>query len=340
MINSYIDPDVKNRISILRFVMIFGIVVLHTPTYVNIANVGSGWFDLTKAFFQSAVFRCTVPMLTCISGYLLFRSGLDRDFRKLWLKKCRTLLIPFLVCNSLLALFVYIIQAEAKLPMSYQLYPFNLGTMLDAAFGLTTSPVNYPLNFVRDLFILMILAPLFGLVLRRSPFAGLVLVVPVFWFNIDGFLIVRNEMPIMFYIGGMAAVQNWNIKRLDRYAGLCLVLFLALCVSVIYFKATNTTYIRFVAPILLWPASALFSDTKAGYWLARKSRYSFFIFLLHAPLLMVSFVLYKQLAPHVPYALYWFLTPVAVTCFLITAYKLGMAYTSVSFTRVFGARTA
>lgn len=82
-----LDPDIATRIDLLRFIMIFGIVVLHTPQYVNIADVGSGWFDLLKAFFQSAVFRCTVPVLTTISGYLLFKEGLDRNYRKLAAKR-------------------------------------------------------------------------------------------------------------------------------------------------------------------------------------------------------------------------------------------------------------
>lgn len=79
MKNTLVDQDIAHRIDLLRFVMIFGIVILHTPQYVNIADVGTGWFDLFKAFFQSAVFRCTVPVLTTISGYLLFKAGFDLD---------------------------------------------------------------------------------------------------------------------------------------------------------------------------------------------------------------------------------------------------------------------
>ena len=61
--------------------MIIGIVLLHTPMYVSVADIDSGWFDLTKAFFQSAAFRCTAPVLTLISGYLLFNARLDTDTR-------------------------------------------------------------------------------------------------------------------------------------------------------------------------------------------------------------------------------------------------------------------
>lgn len=45
-----IEKEISTRISILRFVMIFGIVILHTPLYVPIDQVGSHAFDMIKAF--------------------------------------------------------------------------------------------------------------------------------------------------------------------------------------------------------------------------------------------------------------------------------------------------
>ena len=328
------------RLSILRFVMIFGIVVLHTPHYVNIAEIGSGWFDLTKAFFQSAVFRCTVPILSCISGYLLFGSGIDMNARKLAAKKFKTLLIPFLTCNVLLAVLLFALQSQYKLTTSYQLYPFAVGTMLDAALGLTRDPVNYPLNFVRDLLVLMMLSPLLGYLLRRAALPGLLAVFLVFWLNIDGYLILRSEMPIMFYLGGLAAVKKWNVKILDAHARTCLFLFLLACIGVVYFRIGNTMYLRLVSPLLVWPATALISNSASGRWLADRAKYSFFIFLMHAPLLLLSFALYKRFAPQVPYEIYWFATPLMTTWLLVKTYQFGMAFMSTSFSRIFGIRPA
>ena len=339
MPRNFVDHDTKMRISILRAIMIFGIVVLHTPAYVPIAEIGSGWFDLTKAFFQSAVFRCAVPMLTCISGYLLFQSGPDTDFKKLAVKKCRTLLIPFLTCNVLLSALLYVLQSHYPLQTSYQLYPFDSATMFDAAFSLTKAPVNYPLHFIRDLFILMMLSPLFGWLLKHSPLQGLLLVALIFWFNMDGYFIQRNEMAIMFYVGGMAAVQKWNLRRLDDHAGACLVLFLALCSLVVIFQISNTTFLRFLAPVLIWPATALISNTNAGSWIARRSKYSFFVFLLHAPLLLVWYTAYKKFVPEGFYPLYWFVTPVLVTWLLVTIYKICIAVSAANFGLFFGLST-
>lgn len=335
-----VDSETRMRINILRFAMIFGIVILHTPEYVNITDMGSGWFDLTKAFFQSAVFRCTVPVLTCLSGYLLFNSGIDRNIRKLASKKFHMLALPFLICNTLLAALLYVLQTHYKIPVSYQLYPFDASTMLDAALGYSKGPVNYPLNFVRDLLALMLLAPFMGYLLRNAATTGLLMVVTLFWFNFDGNLVLRNEMAIMFYLGGMAAVQKWNIKRLDRYAGLCLVLFLAICARIVIFKVANTTYLRFFAPFLLWPATALLVDTRLGTWLAARAKHSFFIFLLHAPVLVLTYAFYKGANQFIPYALYWFVAPVLTTWGLIVLHRSWMKSRSFRFSWIFTVKTA
>ena len=335
-----VDKAVKKRIELLRFVMIFGIVILHTPEYVSIANIGTGWFDLSKAFLQSAVFRCTVPVLTCISGFLLFSSGVDRDIGKLARKKFRTLAVPFFTCNTLLAALLYLMQSRYSIPVSYQLYPLNPGTMLDAALGLSKNPVNYPLNFVRDLLALMLLAPFMGYLLRNAASAGLLLVVTLFWFDYEGNLVLRNEMAIMFYVGGMAAIQRWDIKRLDRHAGVCLALFLAMCTCIVIFKVENTSALRFFAPFLLWPTTALVVDTRPGTWLADRAKHSFFIFLLHAPVLVVSYAAYRCVDEFIPYGLYWFATPLLTTWCLIITHKHCVRSRSLGFSWIFGVRTA
>ncbi len=64
----------------LRFVMIRGVVLPHTRSDVPIAEAGPGWLDRFKAILQDAVSLASVPVLTLISGYLLFGSGLDLGF--------------------------------------------------------------------------------------------------------------------------------------------------------------------------------------------------------------------------------------------------------------------
>ena len=320
-----IAPGIRDRIALLRLVMIFGVIVLHTPAYVPMNAVGSGWFDLVKAFFQLAVFRASVPVLTVISGFLLFSSAIDREPARCFAKKSRTILIPFLCFNLTLLPFALGAEMFAGMELSANLWPFDLTRWLNAAFGLTGSPINYPLNFLRDLIVLMLLAPLFGWLLRHYAWPGFVLVSVVFMGNFDGNFLLRDLMAVSFYIGGLAAVRNWNLSLLDRYAGICLVAFLVACAVIVHFRIANTTHLRLAAPFLVWPATVLIVRTSLGSWLVSMSKYSFFLFLAHAPVLLMTWVLYGRYGNAIPYPVYWVLAPICVGAVLIAVYKLAMA---------------
>ncbi len=330
--------SIGQRIAILRFLMIFGIVVLHAPPYVPIWDVPNNLFDLFKAFFQHAVFRTTVPMLTFISAYLLFRSGLDLTPVKLARKKFRSIVVPFLVFNLGLLGAMLVLYHGLHITLSNNAIPQDAKAWLDAAFGLTGAPINYPLNFLRDLTALIIVAPLLGCLLRYSPWPGLVLVALVYQFNLDGHFVLRDVMWPVFYCGGLAAVRNWNMRALDRYAPLCLAMFLALCTCVIWFRVANTNVLRLVAPILIWPAASLLVSTAIGRWLAYMSKYSFFVFVAHAPVLAATMVVYKPFEAYIPYPLYWVAAPVVTTALLVSSYRVGVQALPDLFNLVFGTK--
>lgn len=338
----HIDPAVSQRIAILRFLMIFGIVVLHTPMYVAMRDTGPGVFDAIKAFFQSAVFRCSVSMLTCIGGYLLFTNSAV-PYKKLVAKKTRTLVVPFLCFNlpvvaiSLLVHYGVIGNIGVNTPDLSR--PMNL---LNAMFGLTQMPANYPLGFLRDLMVLMLLSPLFRWMIATIPaLIGIVLVAGTFLFlNLDGPLVLRNEMPVLFYVGALAASKRWDLTRLDRFAWPCLALFLGLCAYYVHFRISNNNPLRIIAPFLIWPAASLLLQTALGAYAAKLSRYSFFIFLSHALVLPITWLLYKKLGTPIgiPYWFYWTVTPFLVCAILIGVYKLSKGGMPSLFSMMTGAR--
>jgi succinoglycan biosynthesis protein ExoH len=335
-----LDKNVRSRFDLLRFVMIVGVVLLHTPQYVPITEIGSDSFSLFKAFFQNALFRTTVPVLTFISGYLVFHSNIDQSPVKLLAKKSRSLLLPFMVFNLPLLALAWLAQTQAGIKLSYDLTSSDPMSWLNMAFGLTGSPINYPLNFLRDMMALMLIAPVAGLMLRHMPFIGLALFVWIFLNNYDGVLVLRDTMAVVFYLGGLVACCKWNIRALDAYAWPCLMIFLLACAAIVYFRVPNTTILRLVAPLLVWPASALFIDSKVGIWCARMNRYSFFIFVAHAPVLILTWQLYKHAGANLPYPLYWTATPFVTTVLLVWIYKLLMKIAPRTLQIVLGGRLA
>lgn len=325
------NENTSRRIAILRALMIFGIVVLHTPLYVAMQDTGSTAFDFTKALFQSAVFRCSVPILTCISGYLLF-SAKPVPYADLIKRKARTLVLPFLVFNAALAPAMLITGYKSDGSWMHA---------LNAAFALNGPPVNYPLAFLRDLFMLMLLTPVFRWMLRHyNNFLWLPVVFFFFHANLDGDLMVRNEMPPLFYLGALAARNRWDMRRFDNLSFSALFMFLAACVWYVMTRTANTEVLRMVSPFLLWPASSLLVNTNAGYWLERMSKYSFFVFLAHAPLLFLAWAAYKTVGIQfgIPYPLFWIACPVVVCAVLIVVHNVASAHMGRVFALFTGGR--
>lgn len=315
------EKSISDRIWVTRYLMVIGIIILHLPPYQPLSQLGDFSFEYIKAFFTHAVFRATVPLLTVISGYLIFSSGLQKKPFKLTKSKLQTLIVPLILWNLPLAVAVFAIQKYGLIShqFSAQLYPFSIVNWINAVLGLFDNPINYPLNFLRDLFVVSILAPVMWPVLRRLPYIGLAAVLCIYYWNLDGSLILRNSMLISFYVGALAATREWDLKKLDPYAVLCLISFISICVIVIGYRIENREIIRLVSPFLLWPAMSLIMDKGIGHILLKYSRNSFFTFLAHGPIILVLYILYSKLLPEAPYQLYWIFAPLVTVILTVFA---------------------
>ena len=335
-----INKEVGKRIAMLRFLMIFGIIMLHTPPHVDINNLQGSAFYTIIAFFQSAVFRSTVPLLTFISGYLLFSSGADLNVKKLLQKKGMTLGVPFLVFNLGLLAIVYLLQQRAHAAVMYEIYlpKANAVQWVNAALGVTASPINYPLYFLRDMCVIILISPAMGMFLRQSPMVGLVLLFTFFMYNVDGDFVLRNNMPINFYLGGLIAIWKVDSQRLDRHAKLFLGVFIGACGAMVLFKVRNTNYLGFVAPVLIWPAASLIVNTRFGTWAAKMGQYSFFMFIAHAPLVAISWKMLPAHPNEITLVIYWVAAPVLITTLLVNISRMAMYLAPKSFALITGAR--
>lgn len=336
-----LDRDIANRIAVLRPLLIFGVVFLHVPGQVDKPSLlGEGWFDWFSGFFQLGLFRGTVPTLTLIAGYLLYRAGLDQAPARLFKKKFKTIAIPFLVFNVALALLCAALEARFGLVFMRALDGAAPRDWINALFGVKAVPFNYPLYFLRDLMVLIALAPLLGWFLRRHPWVGLALVVLVFGFGLDGWLVRRDSSAVVFYLGGWLALAGRDLKAADRWALPCLVLLCLLCAAPLALRIDDNSWLVYSAPFLIWPAVSLLQGTRAWRWALGASKYSFFVFVAHAPLLELAYwgwVWLRPVAP-IPYTLFWFLGPPLVIAILVAVYHGAMRLAPRAFNAVIGAR--
>lgn len=298
--------------------MIIGIVILHAPPYQSLREIDDSAFSLVKAFFSHGLFRATVPVLTVISGYLVFYHKLYLDPVKLINRKVISIFIPLVVWNLPVAFGVFLSQKYQLFShhFSAQLYPFELTNWVNALTGALSDPVNYPLNFLRDLFVISLTAPLMWPLINKTPYIGLLLVILVAYFNLDGPLVLRNSMLVNFYFGGLAASQKWDLTALDKYAKWLFLALLLCCAAIVFFRVENRELFRLVAPFLVWPSIGLIINTKLGAWLYRYSECSFFIYLSHSVVLLVSWIAFQNSPFSGVYFVYWLLAP-QLTVFLL-----------------------
>lgn len=336
-----LDPTVTRRISMLRFILIAIVVFLHISEPAPIATLDfSDTFDVVRAFTQGQLGRICVPALTMISGYLLFSSKLDLAPMKLYKKKARTLLVPFFVFNICYVAILALIEYSTGYVAVRTILEAEPARIMNILFSIDKKPLNVPLHFLRELFVLVLLSPIFGLLLRRAPLVGMALVAGIFLLNLDRHLILRNTMAVMFYIGGMAAIGNWEIKKYDRYAVHCLVLLLLLCAALLLLRVEDRTLMYLVAPLLVWPMASLLENSRFGNWAVEHSQYSFFIFLAHMPMIEIARRLYHQVDHIVPHAAYIYGVPIIVIALLIQIYKILDFIAPRSFSFVTGGRVS
>lgn len=304
-------PDIAQRISLLRLCLICVIVFIHVPVPDAFANPQSGVFALVRSILCDGLFRITVPVLTAVSGYLLFRSSLDRRPSELVVRKSRTILLPLVVWNLPLLVALYAVEAEQLSAHAFAApaYPFDLWNWTDLTLGLDRQPVNYPLYFLRDLFVLSLLSPLYGLALRRAPWLGLAAVTVVFYPNLDGFVVTRDAMAITFYLGGLAATRAWNVTALDRFWPVCLALLLGTAALIGAERIIDIRWFTVLAPVLVWPLTSVVVDHPVARRLAAASPVSFAVFVSHAPILLVLWVAFERFGTDETYPLFWLLAP-------------------------------
>ena len=221
MLVSPLNQKIAERISLIRYPMIFLIVVSHVPWLVRYVDDPT-LLTFVGTFVTDGLIRLAIPMLSCISGFLIFYKAMDSNFPLLLRKRFIALVLPLLIWNIPVVLALYVVQSQGLIDYEFAyrktMYPVDLMVWVNGVLSITDFPINYPMHFLRDLFVVTLFVPLMSMLLRNFPFVGLIALLAFFIPNLDGLLIRNNTIIITFYIGGMAATMNWNLKWLDIYA--------------------------------------------------------------------------------------------------------------------------
>lgn len=311
-------------IEMLRLPLTALIVLLHVQ--IPGLTSGAGWAYLLKTILSDGICRIATPMFFIISGYLFF-SNLEEWNTDVWLGKIKrrvhTLFIPYLFWNLLGIAYICIspyVGAAVENPGSFisvlqergwlrlfwdsnrvmeQWIPPEVNILGYAMHS--GKPANTPLWFIRDLFIMNLLAPIIFQFVKKTKLYGIsilgVLFILNIWLPIEGLSIIG----VFFYsIGAYLSISSkglmdsfWKLKKVSIIGAGVL---LALLVASIY---RNWPFLYCQRIFRVFGSVAAFNI--ATYILRNKERVktkfadsSFFIYASHSLVLPVTVLLLSR----------------------------------------------
>lgn len=293
----------SDKIRVLSLLSIVLVVYIHTYYTEGEAMPTLSWLE---RLIGGGICRMAVPMFYVISGYLFFLKcddGVKSTLPKMR-KRVRTLLVPYLLANILTFAFYVAVNVVADhVPAIGSVLNFRVLAWLDE--GTLTlvknvfwGPIAFQLWFVRDLMIVVLLSPLVYLWLRMSckeP-AGLALFVVM---EVLFYLLweVNGCFTALFWfsIGGLFAMNpSYSVIDIDSKSGVvAFIVYIVLCV-IHAFALLPEWGVTLIAVFGVYGAWCIYDKLLNIKVLPLPPirilpicRYTFFIYLVHEPLLNI-----------------------------------------------------
>ena len=301
------DNSVKSlTIEWLRFFCIAAVVLLHAvdiPVDGSAISYHNGPYDSVQIIFSEGLCTVAVPIFFIISGYLFFIK-LEQWDKKIWLDKlkrrAKTLLLPYLLWN-LIALLV-------SLGMLYLRARLRGGTPDIAAWyngmggikafwdtGTAGFPFNYPLWFLRELIVLVVLSPLIYIYAKKAGIVGLVLLfaayillfplgrrglfmIGLFYFTLGAYLSIRK-------IDFTELFKRWRIVAVCIAVPLLVTIFFSFSNNTVIWKYSYRVFTLFGAVATIGIVASLLQK---GYLKVRPllSNSAFFVYAAHGTIVL------------------------------------------------------
>jgi surface polysaccharide O-acyltransferase-like enzyme len=336
-----INHQLSQRIELLRFVLIIGIVFIHIHTgdiqFSSTILMGNVYAILVE-YLSEGLARVSVPLFFALSGYLYFfnfKASFD-NFIKKFKSRFRTLFMPFIIWNMLIFIFFAIAQNTPIIehyftgdrPLVLSLDGFE-SIALFFGFDGFEYPVAYQFWFIRDLIILVVLTPLIYLFLLKIPYIFLLGLSVMWFFDLNYLEIVRIDpvSPFFFTLGAYLGMKKYDFSNTDDYALQILLLYFLISVLDLF---TDLLAIHHVAIFL--GTLAIFSVTKylitmsrIKIYLLSLAKYSFFVYAAHEPFLsIIRKLTFKMVDPQSDLTVFiiYLFCPVITIIICIQLYKI------------------
>lgn len=298
----------------VRFPLAALIVLIHTPFTDDRSDFA---FYLGKAVSENLA-DIAVPTFFFISGYLFFahyeKFGWN-EYRNMLIKKSCTLLLPYIIWNAIVYLFLMISHLHTDGTfgdiMPWELHKIfwaqNDGYVATSLFGykfsILCTPVCGVLWFIRDLMVAMLMSPIIWWIVRRCKLWALILfLIP--WVLYIGIPIKGfGLMALCFFpLGATFSICDKDIFKYIRPGGAIISIIFVIIWSINSFISFNSNVPRLLNQLLILTGlvsilyiSYICTSCKSYRIICKLGEASFFIYVCHT--LFVFYPLHYILDP-------------------------------------------
>ena len=282
-----IDKDESRRYEAMKALMCVFVMMIHAYDF-SVQPTGSGRIMYNATLVISRIIcDCAVPMFVLMSAVLLYAKPIN--WWKNLKKKARSLLIPYFIFNSLWIVWMFCKHIVGKRlgitagdDIDFSTYsPLQ---WLDAYLGMIYSakPILSVLWYVRDLFVLNILAIPLKKLVDLLPIPVLILTLAVWIFDVP--MILISPYSLCFFIFGYYLVKYdihfQSFEKLNRYA-VWLVYLVLLAVDAVLLRRSPIVNRLFIVASVVFFIRFSAVLTKGGKLLDWIAPCSFFLYLTH-----------------------------------------------------------
>jgi len=319
----------SQTIGLSRIILIIGLVFLHYGNFPNSAVSPFQGLDLASHSFitwlNSAVlffFYSVVPLLSIISGWLFFSFSYDQAkeaLKQRIIKRFFSLYIPLIIWN-IFALSIFYVAIYRNTPdapfmggISEPRVAFSEAGLWDFINGITGIingvPTAFQFWFVHDLYMAVLISPIFLLALRYMPYVGAIVLAGIWLYGYNMLIFSRPDVAFFFYLGGLLRYNKMplTISAKITYASLafyvmlvCLRALSPLIVGQVadpFWLEVATRLMRIIGVLACWGVLYRAAQSRLGQKLSKYGALAFFLHSAHWPLLPIVKMYLWQIIP-------------------------------------------
>jgi fucose 4-O-acetylase-like acetyltransferase len=248
-----------------------------------------------------------VPFFFLISGFLLYTK--EPKFWGNLNKKCRTILLPYILWTILIILFLFTVQSFSFTKPYFStilVRDFKIIDWIDAFIGKFTVvrnqyPLVYQFWFLRDLFILNLLFVIIKKIVDYCP-GGTIILFSILWIGGINIHIVNSGALLFFTLGYYIVKYNISYKHLDNIKIFdMVVMYITTIIISLFFqeRLTMISAINIIVGIMFFMKLSynFIKNSKAYKMLAWLEQYAFWVYATHGIVIIAIIKLSVKIMP-------------------------------------------